>query len=191
MAQFPCLPLWTDAWLADTVHLTREQRGTYLDLLILMWRTPRCRVPSDRQWLGNHLRMTAIEVDKLLWPIITEFCRWDGNWITQKRLQKEFDRSNSYRERMSDLRKRRQNKRNDTNTARTTSDVASPSTSPKHLRSSFFNSLEEKATAQKPEQDKSARSLATAPDEGALTRSPETESAEVTLAEVRKRMGWK
>src|SRR5215475_5118869 len=153
MAQFPCLPLWTDSWLADTFHLTREQRGIYLDLLVLIWRAPRCRVPSDRQWLGNHLRMTATEVDKLLWPIITEFCRWDGNWITQKRLQKEFVRSSDYRDRMSDLRKRRKNKRNDANTARTTPHVASPSTSPKHLRSSFFPIAAREDVAEKSQQE--------------------------------------
>ena len=50
MAQFPGLLLWTDAWVADTKHLSRLERGTYLDLLVLMWRTPGCRVPNDDEW---------------------------------------------------------------------------------------------------------------------------------------------
>ena len=35
MSQFPSLPLFTDAWIAATNHLTRLERGTYHDLLVL------------------------------------------------------------------------------------------------------------------------------------------------------------
>lgn len=89
MADFPALPLWTDAWVADTKHLSRVERGTYLDLLVLIWRSPGCRVPNDNVWLGKHLAMTVKEVVGELRQIITEFCQSDGNWITQKRLTKE------------------------------------------------------------------------------------------------------
>jgi uncharacterized protein YdaU (DUF1376 family) len=91
MSAFPHLPLFTDAWIADTKHLARLERGTYLDLLVLMWRTPTCRVPNDDAWLGKRLGMTADEVTSELRPIITEFCQVDGNWITQKRLKREWD----------------------------------------------------------------------------------------------------
>ena len=87
MAQFPCLPMWTDAWVADTKHLTRTERGTYFDLLVLMWRTPGCKVPNDNDWLAKHLGMTLAEVTAELRPIINEFCRTDGNWVYQKRPQ--------------------------------------------------------------------------------------------------------
>jgi len=86
MSAFPHLPLFTDAWVADTKHLSRLERGTYFDLLVLMWRVPNCRVPNDDAWLGKRLGMTADEVTNELRPIITEFCQIDGNWITQKRL---------------------------------------------------------------------------------------------------------
>lgn len=88
MADFPSLPLFTDAWIADTKHLTRLERGTYHDLLVLMWRTPGCRVPNDNAWLARRLSMTLVEVETELRPIIREFCRTDGNWISQKRLTK-------------------------------------------------------------------------------------------------------
>ena len=91
MSQFPSLPLFTDAWVAATNHLTRLERGTYHDLLVLMWRSPGCRVPNDDAWLGKHLRMTPEEVQVELWPIISEFARIEGNWITQKRLSKEYN----------------------------------------------------------------------------------------------------
>ena len=41
MAEFPCLPLWTDALLGDTYHLTPAQFGAYLRLLIAADRAER------------------------------------------------------------------------------------------------------------------------------------------------------
>ena len=97
MAQFPGLMLWTGAWVADTIHLRgpigRQKRCLYMDLLIKMWRTPGCRVPNDDSWLAEHLFLTLEEVVELLRPVISEFCQTDGNWIFQKRLQKEFVRA--------------------------------------------------------------------------------------------------
>lgn len=93
MAQFPGLMLWTGAWVADTAHLSRLERGTYMDLIVLMWRTPGCRVPNDDAWLARHMRMTADEVVQELRPIIKEFCQSDGNYLFQKRLQIEFVRA--------------------------------------------------------------------------------------------------
>lgn len=97
MAAFPYLPLFTDAWVADTHHLSRLARGTYHDLLVLIWRSPGCRVPNDPAWLGPRLGMTPVEIEFELRPIILEFCQSDGNWLTQKRLTKEFTHCNNKR----------------------------------------------------------------------------------------------
>lgn len=91
MAQFPALPLFTDAWIADTKHLSIYERGLYMDLLVLMWRTPECRVPDDRKWLAERLGIDA--ADSALERIINEFCRHPQgtrHWLIQKRLNKEF-----------------------------------------------------------------------------------------------------
>jgi uncharacterized protein YdaU (DUF1376 family) len=168
MAQFPCLPLWTDAWVADTHHLTRSARGTYLDLLVLMWRTPCCRVPNDNAWLAKHLHMTLGEVEAELRPIIVEFCQTDGNWLMQRRLRKELARSSSYKVRMTDLRKRRKNKGNSTNTERTTSQVASPSPS---IEEEETSSREVSSSSEYVERAGSPRLLASALPTGALARS--------------------
>lgn len=102
MAQFPYLPLFTDAWVSDTKHLTRLERGTYHDLLVLMWRAPQARLPNDNAWLGKHLGMTESEVQNELRSLISEFCQTDGNWITQKRLTKEHNHVTQISKRNSD-----------------------------------------------------------------------------------------
>ena len=104
MAEFPALPLWTDAWIADTNHLTRAERGMYHDLLVLMWRTPSCSVPNDMEWLTKHLRLSLDEIVALK-SLIKEFCHFDANGMEvayarempvaserlyQKRLSKEW-----------------------------------------------------------------------------------------------------
>lgn len=114
MAEFPSLPLFTDAWIADTKHLSRLERGTYHDLLVLMWRTPECRVPNDDAWLGKRLGMTLEEVRAELRPVISEFCQSDGNYVVQKRLRKEWQWCRRNSKKQSVNAKARWNKEKDT-----------------------------------------------------------------------------
>ena len=54
MARFPALPLWTDAYLADTPGPSPEtwaHHGLYLILLMAAWRRPNCDLPDDDDWL--------------------------------------------------------------------------------------------------------------------------------------------
>ncbi len=55
MAKFPHLPLWTDAYMADTLHLTHEEHGLYLMLLMTIWRSPDCKIPNDLEWVKKAL----------------------------------------------------------------------------------------------------------------------------------------
>jgi uncharacterized protein YdaU (DUF1376 family) len=134
MAQFPYLPLFTDAWKADTLHLSYAQRGLYLDLLVEMWRTPGCRVPNDDAWLAQHLRLSGQEVAEALRPIIREFCQSDGNHLTQKRLKKEFVYAFERAGRLSALAKRRKRKANGPNGSRSAAAVGQPNLSLKEER---------------------------------------------------------
>jgi uncharacterized protein YdaU (DUF1376 family) len=111
MAEFAALPLFTDSWIADTSHLTYAERGLYLDLLVLMWRSPECRVPNDMDWiarklgcLGNAIAYATLQCH------VSEFCQTDGNWLVQKRLKKEFEYIRKNTQRMSDMANRRWNK---------------------------------------------------------------------------------
>src|SRR5262245_18434226 len=126
MAQFPDLPLYTDAWGAGTRHLPgpvgRQKRCLYDDLIVLMWRSPDCRVPNTDTWLADHLDLAADEVTELIRPVIREFCQSDGNWITQKRLRKEFVRAFERAGRLSALHHRRKNNGSTLNGGRSSAD---------------------------------------------------------------------
>lgn len=90
MADFPCLPLWTDAYLADTNHLTTEEHGAYVLLLIEAWRSADCSLPDDDALLARHTLLTPAKW-KTVKPIVMAFWRLDGRrgrWV-QKRLKKE------------------------------------------------------------------------------------------------------
>lgn len=99
MSAFPSLPLFTDAFIADTGHLSAQETGAYLLLLMMAWRSPGCRLPDDDAKLARWAR-----VDRRLWhkikPIVMEF--WslddDGFW-TQKRLTKEHEQTRNRAER--------------------------------------------------------------------------------------------
>lgn len=90
MAEFPALPLFTDSLLADCSHLPDADFGLYMRILILMWRTPDCKIPNDRTWIARRLAKQPLEFDALIKPLIDEFCQTTGNFITQKRLLKEY-----------------------------------------------------------------------------------------------------
>jgi uncharacterized protein YdaU (DUF1376 family) len=91
MAEFPALPLFTDALLADTDHLSDAEFGLYLRILIAMWRSPNCQIPNDKQWLSKRFRQPIEIIDKDLMRLIAEFCVNSGNSLTQKRLLKEYN----------------------------------------------------------------------------------------------------
>ena len=88
MSEFPALPLWTDAYLADTAHLSYEEHGFYFHILMTMWRTPGCQMPNDTVWIDKRFRGNAAAVLALC----TEFCTLseDRKWWHQKRLRKQW-----------------------------------------------------------------------------------------------------
>lgn len=101
MTQFPFMRLYVESWVAATCHLSIAQRGAYMDLLVLMWRTPGCRVPNDNGWLQQHLRCSKDELRDLFRPVIEEFCRIDGGFVCQKRLLHEHEEAIGTRNKQS------------------------------------------------------------------------------------------
>lgn len=92
MADYPSLPLMTDAYLADTLHLSLEQHGAYLKLLIISWRSPGCELDDDDVAIARMLGVTVKRWRAKLRPALAVFFKIsDGKW-RQKRLRKEYKR---------------------------------------------------------------------------------------------------
>lgn len=93
MADFPALPLWTDAYLADTRHLSQSAHGAYLLLLMEAWRRPRCCLPDDDSLLARLSGSPNLDAWLALKPTVMAFWKLDARaseW-TQKRMLKERD----------------------------------------------------------------------------------------------------
>jgi len=90
MSRFPSLPLFTDAFIADTQHLDARETGAYLMLLMMAWRSPECRLPDDDKLLARCARM-----DGRGWrhckPKVMQFWDLEEGFYTQKRLRKEYE----------------------------------------------------------------------------------------------------
>lgn len=92
MAEFPTLPLFTDAYLADTRHLTAAQHGAYLLLLMMAWRMPDCLLPDDDAKLSAWAAM--------------DFRTWRKNKETVMGFWKKTPEGKFYQGRLLDERKR-------------------------------------------------------------------------------------
>jgi uncharacterized protein YdaU (DUF1376 family) len=104
MAEFPALPLYTDALLADCGHLSDTELGLYLRLLIQMWRSPSADgcLPDDDAWLARRFHRSIEAIQSELRPIIAEFCQVRGKKITQRRLQRELEHAREYRRKQAE-----------------------------------------------------------------------------------------
>lgn len=103
MADFPALPLWTDAYLADTRHLSTLEHGAYLLLLIEAWRRPSCSLPDNDVMLA---RLAGLSADDWagIRDVVMAFWKYDGRsktW-TQKRLVKQREFTQKHRQSQRD-----------------------------------------------------------------------------------------
>jgi uncharacterized protein YdaU (DUF1376 family) len=88
MAEFPALPLWTDAYLGDTTHLTTIEHGAYLLLLMTAWRTRETRLPDDDRLLARYARCGPNQWKRLR-PILEPFFLVENGFWVQRRLTDE------------------------------------------------------------------------------------------------------
>jgi len=84
MAELPVLPLRTDALIADTTHMSAEEFGCYVRLLIVMWRHG-SQIPNNPRELarmgGVTLRRWNQISERVMRPMTVS-----GNRVSQKRL---------------------------------------------------------------------------------------------------------
>lgn len=97
MAEFPYLPLATDAYLADTTHLSTEEHGAYLLMLMAAWRASECRLPDNDAYLARVCRCSARAWARIR-PVLAPFWHIAGGWWSQKRLSREREYVDGVRE---------------------------------------------------------------------------------------------
>lgn len=90
MTQLRAMPIWVDAYCLDTQHLTFLQHGVYFRLLILLWKSPCCRIPSADAWVMRHFGNDPVFYRETVKPLILEFCHEEDAFYIQKRLLKEW-----------------------------------------------------------------------------------------------------
>lgn len=87
------MPLYIGDYLADTMHLSRDQHGAYMLLIMAYWRRG-APLPDDDERLAGIAKATPNEWRKLR-PVLAEFFLVaDGKWV-QRRAQAELDRASN------------------------------------------------------------------------------------------------
>lgn len=91
MSQAPSMPMYWDAYLADTTHLTTEEHGAYLLLLGAMWRR-NGTVPDDDRDNARILGLTKAKWIKTK-SRLSGALIFENDCITQKKLQKTWQKT--------------------------------------------------------------------------------------------------
>lgn len=91
MSKAPAMPMYWDAYLADTTHLTTEEHGAYMLLLAAMWRR-NGSVPDDDKDNARILGLTPAKWRKTKARFAATISGFhaDGDTILQEKLQKTW-----------------------------------------------------------------------------------------------------
>lgn len=105
------MPFWVDDYRRDTLHLTTEEHGAYLLLLMAAWGSASNSLPDDDDMLARIAGVSAARWERIK-PIIMEFWTLDGRskkWV-QRRLRKERRLAVDRKQKASDAAASRWNK---------------------------------------------------------------------------------
>jgi uncharacterized protein YdaU (DUF1376 family) len=100
MSNQPFMQLYVGDYLADTTHLTTEQHGAYMLLLLTMWRHGG-GLPNEPQKLARIARTTGRKWPAI-WAEIEGFFVVEDGVITNNRLTKEYQKAVSKSELRAD-----------------------------------------------------------------------------------------
>ena len=85
------MPVFTDALIGDTLHLSAEEFGAYCLILFATWRNNGRALGDDDRELSRICRVSEVRWRRTLRPKLVGFFNInDGNW-RQKRLEKEWE----------------------------------------------------------------------------------------------------
>jgi len=99
MAKYPSMPLFTDAFISDTMHLNAAQTGAYLMLLMCAWRTKDGSLPDDDRQLSRFARMN-LRTWKANKEIVMSFWRLNDEqkWVQGRLLdERNYVAVNAYK----------------------------------------------------------------------------------------------
>jgi uncharacterized protein YdaU (DUF1376 family) len=85
------MPLYIADYLRDTMHLTRDQHGGYLLLLMACWDRGG-KLPNDPGQLAGIAKASPAEWKKI-GPILMSFFDTEGEFITQRRVVSEYEKA--------------------------------------------------------------------------------------------------
>jgi uncharacterized protein YdaU (DUF1376 family) len=94
MSERPFMQLYIGDYMSDTRHLTTEQHGAYLLLLMTMWRHGGS-LPRDHEKLARIAGLSDKRWNQISLEVMAFFTVEDEH-ITQKRLQKEIEKARNY-----------------------------------------------------------------------------------------------
>jgi len=90
MSKAPAMPFYVDAFMADTMDLSEAEEGVYLRLLMCMWRSEG-KLPNDDTRLARMVRVSKPKWVNKYRPVLEKFFDVSGDFLTQKRLKKEWE----------------------------------------------------------------------------------------------------
>lgn len=93
MSERPFMQLYVSDFIGDTLHLSTEQIGAYMLLLMAMWNAGG-KLPADDAKLARVVRM-SIKKWRAVGGDLMSFFESDGNSIWHNRLTKELQKSES------------------------------------------------------------------------------------------------
>lgn len=85
------LPLWIDAFLRDTQHLSADEVGAYLLILMAMWSRANCDFPDDDLRLARLCRVSPRLWKSRIGPALRPFLEVTGGLLVSKRLRAEAE----------------------------------------------------------------------------------------------------
>ncbi len=85
------MPVFTDALIGDTLHLSTEEFGAYCLLLFATWRNNGKALPDDDASLARICRVPEKRWVKTVRPTLSRFFNIDDGCWHQKRLEKEWE----------------------------------------------------------------------------------------------------
>src|SRR6185312_5754586 len=84
------MPVFTDALVGDTMHLSAEEFGAYLLLLIATWRNNGRALADDETKLARICRVSTRRWRERVRSVLVEFFDTNDGYWHQKRLEKEW-----------------------------------------------------------------------------------------------------